>query len=146
MQILSKDGRMLLRIWGLFDIHAFEKDGKIYKILGIEQFLRIYKRTPIIWSYKQDVYNIVHQKGGIREEKLMTFISLSLSVELLHYYIGLLCICYQLYKIDTDHGAWFHIFLIILNILWNIYPIFLQRYKRAKIPLYFKKYKDRYWK
>lgn len=50
MGILGKDGKMLVKKWGFFDIHDFEKRGKIYKQIGIEQFLRIYKKIPIFWK------------------------------------------------------------------------------------------------
>lgn len=117
-----------------YRIKKFERDGKIYEILGVRRFKRLLLRMAR--SRKNEVpFNGYFLKErsieGIIEFKIK-----SKKSERSHVIIAIIILLYQIRIIiflDGILDVIFLLFFTVLNVITNIYPIFLQRYNRIKI-------------
>lgn len=117
-----------------YEIRNFEQTGKIYEHLGIKKFKRILlyiahskqKQIPFKNYFIKD-YSI----DGLKE-----FDAMSRKSEKYHVILAFILFLYTIrigVSIDSISDAIFLLFFMIINILFNIYPILLQRYNRIRI-------------
>jgi len=121
-----------------FNSHRIEKEGKVYKRLGVHYFRKLLllsgweksriKETPIRKSLIILEYYEYRTRASEFGHSIIAIIIIFISL-----YV---CIVYS-YR-ET-------IWLIILNIFMNIYPIMTQRYNRPRVRRVIKKLKLRYY-
>ncbi len=109
---------------------SFEMNGKLYAGSGV----RLYKK----FMFNGDIYNRILRKFKpahriiSNRSSLVVWEKESRAKEfghLIHFIMGLIALIYAL----TEGYYQAAIYLAILNILFNLYPIMLQRYNRARI-------------
>jgi hypothetical protein len=108
-----------------FEPRAFEKNGNIYRWLGILYFKRLLKR--IGWE------KVIRGNQSMQNnpDSLKDYRQWTISSELIHRNAGIVVLLFSL-LIGYFHG-YRHIFwLVVVNILVNGYPVMLQRYNRHR--------------
>jgi len=109
-----------------FNEKKWEMNGKVYKILGINFFRKLLVYTG--WEKLNKNSNPVeHQTKSLSHLQYRTKQS-----ELGHIIIMVILLGFTVFvafKFGIGQSLW----LIILNILLNLYPIFLQRYNRPRL-------------
>jgi hypothetical protein len=110
-----------------YEIKKFERSGKIYERLGIVWFKKIVRRGP---------FSILSPKLKLPREKtpasLKSLENEMQKIETSHVFIFILVLPLAGYALSMhwyDAAAW----LTLFNILFNGYPVLLQRYNRAKL-------------
>lgn len=110
-----------------YEIKKFERSGKLYERFGIVWFKKIVRREP---------FSIFSPKLKLPREKtpasLKSLENEMRKVETSHIFIFILVlplIGYALLMRWYDSAAW----LTLFNILFNGYPVLLQRYNRVKL-------------
>ncbi|MGH4121009.1 hypothetical protein [Clostridium sp.] len=121
-----------------FNSHRIEKEGKIYKHLGVHFFRKFLvlsgweksriKETPIRKSIILLEYYEYRTRASEFGHAIIAIIIIFISI-----YV---CIAYSFKET---------IWLIIFNIFMNIYPIMAQRYNRPRVRRVIKKLKLRYY-
>jgi hypothetical protein len=109
-----------------FDAHPFEKQGKIYRWLGVEWYRAILLK--IGWEtirQQQTPINKSHQH--LQAYERATRVS-----EMGHLLIGIVVLLVTGYVMVT-HSVLAARWLILSNILLNGYPVLLQRYTRPRL-------------
>lgn len=110
-----------------YDIHSFERTGRVYERLGIRWFQRLVRRQPLVRL------NPSLRLG--QDRRLAAFHQLECEMrkaETSHAYIFLLMlgfISYALFQQWFDAVGW----MLVCNVFINGYPIMLQRYNRIRI-------------
>jgi hypothetical protein len=109
-----------------FDVKDWEKNGSIYKDLGINFFRKLLvwigweklnKKANPVAKNSNALIHLYHQtKKSELGHLIILFIVIGFNI-----FVGL--------KFGFSQSLW----LLILNILLNLYPIFLQRYNRPRI-------------
>lgn len=109
-----------------YDQKSWEQRGKIYEVLGVNIFRKVLvavgwekltrKANPIEKSTKS-LENLYHQTK---------------KSELGHIIIFLIVLGFNIY-VAFEYGFLKSLWLLVLNVLLNLYPIFLQRYNRPRI-------------
>ncbi|MFC6232983.1 hypothetical protein ACFQI7_35070 [Paenibacillus allorhizosphaerae] len=111
-----------------------EREGKIYEILGIKWFKRLLLR--IARSRKNEFPFNGYFLKELSIEGIIEFENKSKKSERSHAIIAILILFYQFRIIIFLEGTLdvlFLLFFTVLNVITNIYPIFLQRYNRIRI-------------
>lgn len=109
-----------------FNEKAWEKKGKIYESLGINMFRKLL--VGIGWEK-------LNKKNKPVEKNIKALTNLHYRTkqdELGHLIIMIIVLGFNIfvaYKFGILQSLW----LLVLNILLNLYPIFLQRYNRPRI-------------
>lgn len=137
--VLTKEGIVLKILDKVFTdryyrIKKFEQDGEIYKKIGVDKFKRILLRSAITRRnevpFKNYFLNSLSKKG------LIEFKNRTKKSERNHVILGVIFLIYQFRIIIYMEGIVdfaFFILFSVLNIVLNLYPIFLQRYTRSRI-------------
>jgi hypothetical protein len=110
-----------------YEIKPFEQSGQVYERLGIFIFKKIVRRGPLTvfsptlrFSNKRTVSSLRTLENEMRKAE---------TSHLAIFFVILLLVGYALLKGWLDAVAW----LLLFNILFNGYPVILQRYNRLKI-------------
>ncbi len=112
--------------WPYFNQHTWERRGKIYIYLGVDAFRKIL--VLIGWE------KLIRKSNPI-EKNTQTLINLhhqTKKSELGHLLIFLIVLAVNIY-VALRFGALKSVWLFVLNILLNFYPVILQRYNRPRI-------------
>lgn len=126
-----------------YSIKHFEREGKIYEILGIKWFKRLLLR--IAMSRKNKVPFNGYFLNQLSIEGIIEFENKSKKSERSHVIIAIIILFYQFRIIIFLEGfldALFLLFFTVLNVITNIYPIFLQRYNRIRMKRVLQKMKS----
>lgn len=126
-----------------YSIKHFEREGKIYEILGIKWFKRLLLR--IARSRKNKVPFNGYFLNQLSIEGIIEFENKSKKSERSHVIIAIIILFYQFRIIIFLEGfldALFLLFFTVLNVITNIYPIFLQRYNRIRMKRVLQKMKS----
>ncbi|MDT3402527.1 glycosyl-4,4'-diaponeurosporenoate acyltransferase CrtO family protein [Mucilaginibacter terrae] len=116
-----------------FDAFAFEQDGKIYAYLGVNWFRRFLvlvgweKITRKNMPVSNSISDIKKYERATRES------------EYGHWIVAIIVILISIY-IYIQYSLVQIIWLMVLNVLFNIYPIFLQRYNRPRLQIIISRY------
>ncbi len=113
-----------------FNVRAFERDGRFYERLGIRWFKRFAtqgdywnarrRRSDPSFRNVRDVSSALTWEARTRSSELTHLASLAVGLAVLIW----------LYL--RDRYAWLVPMLLVL-LIWDVYPIMLQRYNRARI-------------
>lgn len=117
-----------------YRIKKFEQDGEFYKKIGVEKFKRILLRIAI--NRKNEVPFKNYFLNSPSKKGLIEFKNRTKKSERNHVILGVIFLIYQFRIIIFMDGIVdyaFFIFFSVLNIVINLYPIFLQRYTRSRI-------------
>lgn len=115
----------------LFEIRPYEKSGKVYELVGIKQFNKLYLNTFGAITDKIHKGN-VHGLKSYSTEYLKGEVEETKNLELLHYasYLAFLPIfAYAKDNILAINAVF------VADILLNKYPAMLQRYKRNRLEI-----------
>jgi hypothetical protein len=110
-----------------YEIKPFERSGKFYERLGIYLFKRIVRRGLL--SVFSPTLRFPAKKTTPALRVLEDEMRKAETSHLVIFFIILLPIGYALFKGWFDAFAW----LLLFNILFNGYPVMLQRYNRIKL-------------
>lgn len=108
-----------------------EREGKVYKKIGIHQFKKI---VPLGGFWTRIFNKLFSQKIKLlsTQQHAEIWVIFTVAVEIIHF-IGLTAMLYFM-LIFLEEMSFLKIsFLTLLNILINLYPIFVQRYNRLRI-------------
>jgi hypothetical protein len=117
-----------------YRIKHFEREGKIYESLGIKWFKKLLLK--IARSRKNEAPFNRYFLKELSIEGIIEFENKSKKSERSHVIIAIIILVYQFRIIIFLEGisdVLFLLFFTVLNVLTNIYPIFLQRYNRIRI-------------
>lgn len=104
----------------------WELSGKVYKFLGVDFF-----RKLLVWIG----WEKLNKKANPIEKNTKSLIHLQYRTkqsELGHIIIMVIVLGFNFY-VAFEFGMLESLWLLILNILLNLYPIFLQRYNRPRL-------------
>jgi hypothetical protein len=110
---------------GYLRLRAWERDGRLYRRLGVPAFGTLIRRTPLR-VLSPDIY----LRG--RPGRLTTVLALSGRAEAVHVWIFLLALPLVLYAVARgwwDAAVW----LLLVNALLNLYPVMQQRMIRGRL-------------
>lgn len=108
-----------------YRIKQFESDGRLYEFLGVHIFKKLLIRSPLAL-----LNPTIRHKGD--RSALVDLESKMRDAETGHLFIFIIILLTALYT--AMKGWWnFTIWLMLFNILFNVYPIMLQRYNRARL-------------
>lgn len=117
-----------------YQIKHFEQSGKIYEYLGIKSF-----RKALLYIAKHRKNEIPFKNYFLKEysiDALKKYEQMSRKSEKSHVIIAIVMLLYMVrigVFIDSIFDSVFLLFFTIVNIVTNIYPVFLQRYNRIRI-------------
>ena len=117
-----------------YRIKEFEQDGEIYKKLGVNKFKRVLLRIAI--KRRNEIPFKNYFLNNFSNEGLIEFKDRTKKSERAHVILGVIFFIYQLRIIIFMDGIVdfaFFIFFSVINIVTNLYPIFLLRYNRSRI-------------
>jgi hypothetical protein len=110
-----------------YAIKPFEQSGRVYEQLGVSIFKRIVRRGPFTvlsptlrFPAKKTISTLRALENEMRKAE---------TSHLAIFFLILLLIGFALFKGWLDAVAW----LLLFNILFNAYPVMLQRYNCLKI-------------
>ncbi|ETZ24112.1 hypothetical protein [Pedobacter sp. V48] len=109
-----------------FKEKEWERSGKIYEYLGINFF-----RKLLVWIGWEKVI----RKSNPIEKNAKALVNLHYQTkksELDHLIILLIVLGFNMF-VALEFGVLKSLWLLLLNVLLNLYPIFLQRYNRPRI-------------
>ncbi len=109
-----------------FSEQGWEKRGKIYEILGINLFRKI-----LVWVG----WEKLNKRANPVDKSIAALLHLHQQTkksELGHLIIFVIVVGFNIFVAFT-HGAAASRWLFVLNILLNLYPVFLQRYNRPRL-------------
>ncbi|SHL38316.1 hypothetical protein SAMN05444266_103147 [Chitinophaga jiangningensis] len=108
-----------------YDEQPWERGGKIYEILGVNFF-----RKLLVWIGWEKVIRKTHplDKSSASLENLYNQTKKS---ELGHFIIFWIVLVINIY-VAVKYGVLKSLWLLVLNLLMHVYPIFLQRYNRPR--------------
>lgn len=110
-----------------YDIHAFERTGRVYERLGIRLFKKLVRRGPLA------VFSPTLQFPKEKTVPALRQLDHEMrKAETGHVFIFLLMLVFSSYALLRgwfDAVAW----LLAFNVIINGYPIMLQRYNRLKL-------------
>jgi hypothetical protein len=110
---------------GYLWIRAWERDGRVYRRLGVPAFGALVRQTPLR-AFTPDIY-LRGQPG-----RLPIVLALSAHAEAVHVWIFLLALPLVLYAVARgwwDAAGW----LLLVNTLLNLYPVMQQRMIRGRL-------------
>lgn len=103
----------------------FDKFGRVYELLGVLFFRKLVRRGPL------HIFAPKYQYSG-RRELLPLLEQETRTAEAIHmfaFFASLLLVAYALYYGWFDSVGW----LLLFNVLLNVYPVMLQRYNRVRL-------------
>lgn len=106
-----------------FDAKAFEKRGAIYTLFGVHYFRKLLVLTGWEKISRKNIL-ISHKKSALIEVEAK-----SRSSEAGH---GIIFVIVALVTVVVSDNFRDALWLILLNLLLNVYPIFVQRYNRPR--------------
>jgi hypothetical protein len=109
----------------------FEKQSKLYEIIGVTQF----KKIVPLGDFWINLFNRVLKKNFhliTSRENAIVWLIFTIAVECLHI-IGFLISLNFIFKYDLENEYIKILKSIIFAIVINIYPIMVQRYNRVRI-------------
>jgi len=113
-----------------FDLWDFERDGRFYERLGIRRFKRFAAQGDY-WNQRRrssdPSFRIVKNLDSAIEWEARTR-----SNEFLHLCSLVVGLTIAVWLYFRDEYAWL-VAMAFVVIIWDIYPIMLQRYNRARI-------------
>jgi hypothetical protein len=110
---------------GYLRIRAWERDGRLYRRLGVPTFGTLVRKTPLR-ALTPDIY-LRGQPG-----RMAIVLALSAHAEAVHVWIFLLVVPLVLYAVVRgwwDAAGW----LLLVNGLLNLYPVLQQRMIRGRL-------------
>jgi hypothetical protein len=110
-----------------YEIKPFEQSGRVYEWLGVPFFKKIVHRGP--FSVFSPTLRFPAQRTEPALRTLERDMRKAETSHLVIFFIILLLVGYALIKGWPDAVGW----LLLFNILFNGYPVMLQRYNRLKI-------------
>ncbi len=119
-----------------FNQKVWENNGKIYKLLGINVF-----RKLLVWIGWEKLNKKANPVNG-NMEALTNLEYNTKQSELAHLIVFFIVLGFTIYVI-IEFSFIKSLWLIFLNILFNVYPIFLQRYNRPRLQKAFELNKQR---
>ncbi len=112
---------------GYYEIKPFERSGRFYEQLGVHFFKRMVRRGPL--AIFSPTLRFPGQKTTSALRLLDNEMRKAETSHLAIFLVILLPVGYALFKGWLDAVGW----LLLFNILFNGYPVMLQRYNRIKI-------------
>lgn len=109
-----------------FDVKEWERKGEIYEILGVNFYRKI-----LVWIGWEKL-NKKAKPVGKGKDVLIDLHYQSKQDELAHLIIFIIVLAFNIY-VAIEYGFLASTWLLSLNILLNLYPIFLQRFNRPRI-------------
>ena len=110
-----------------YEIKPFEQSGRVYERLGISLFKKMVRRGP--FSVFSPTLRFPAQRTAPALKNLENEMRKAETSHLIIFFIILLPIGYALFKGWLDAFVW----LLLFDILFNGYPVMLQRYNRIKL-------------
>ncbi len=108
-----------------YHIRSFEANGRLYEVFGVRVFKLLLIRSPLAL-----LNPTIRHTGG--RNALFDLERKMRDAEAGHLFIFIMMILIVLYT--ALKGWWsFAAWLMLFNILFNVYPIMLQRYNRARL-------------
>lgn len=109
-----------------FNEKGWERRGKIYEYLGVNFF-----RKLLVWTGWEKV---IRKANPIAKntKALVNLHDQTKKSELDHLIIFLIVLGFNIF-VAFKFGVLKSVWLLVLNVLFNLYPIFLQRYNRPRI-------------
>ena len=118
-----------------FDLQPFEKQGKLYQRLGVEWYRTILTKSG--WEKLRQQQTPI--KKNLRD--FQAYERASRVAEVGHLVIGLIVLAVTGY-VSLTHSFSDALWLILFNILFNFYPILLQRYTRPRLQRMIQRFKS----
>ena len=136
--------KLLNRIFNhkYYSIKHFEREGKIYEILGKKWFKRLLLKIAL--RRKNEVPFNGYFLKELWVEGIIEFENRSKKSERSYVIIATIILFYRIrimIFLDGILDVLFLLFFTVLNVITNIYPIFLQRYYRIRIQRVLRKMK-----
>ncbi len=110
-----------------YKIKPFERSGQIYEQLGVSLFKKLVRRGPL--TVFSPTLRFPTEKTAATLSVLEKEMCKAETSHLMIFFVILLLVVYVLFKGWFDTAGW----LLLFNILFNGYPVMLQRYNRLKI-------------
>jgi hypothetical protein len=107
------------------ELHGFERDGRVYELLGVRLVKRLLRRGPLA-VFNPDLHlpaekssaNLSHLDQRMRDAEASHLILLVLTLGLV--------------AVEAARGWWTSaLWVLVFNLLVNGYPVMLQRYNRS---------------
>lgn len=108
-----------------YNLHKIEDHGRIYEKLGIRQFKFILFHSPFVFLNKNLKVNKFKKSQVAKLEEKMRIVEFG-------HLVGFILIL-LISPLMSLRNWKFAIWLVVFNILFHLYPIFLQRYNRQRI-------------
>ena len=107
-----------------FNAKLWEQKGKIYESLGIHFY-----RKLLVWIG----WEKLNKKSNPIEKNTLAHVHLQTKKsEFSHLIILIVVFGFNVY-VAIQYGVLNSIWLLLLNVLFNLYPVFLQRYTRPRV-------------
>jgi hypothetical protein len=110
-----------------YEIKPFEQSGRVYERVGIAIFKKMVRRGP--FSIFSPTLRFPEQKTASALRNLENEMRKAETSHMAIFFMVLFLVIYPLFNGWFDAIAW----LLLFNILFNGYPVMLQRYNRIKI-------------
>lgn len=110
-----------------YEIKLFEQSGRLYERFGIRLFKKVVRRGPL--TIFSPTLRFSTEKTAVALEHLAHEMRKAETSHAAIFLVILLPIGYALIRGWFDAAAW----LLLFNILFNGYPVMLQRYNRMKL-------------
>lgn len=120
----------LFRPAGYFRTRSFERNRCLYERLGVRVFKRFASNGDYINRWVRQRYPSYRIVG--RQQSIEAFLKQSIQGERWHLVLFLLGTFTQIYALRIGWYVWFLV-LCAGNVVFNLYPILLQRYNRARV-------------
>ena len=104
---------------------AFEESGRVYERLGVLLFRKLVRRGPIHAMAPSLRYSGRRDSLSALEHETRT----TEAAHVLAFLVALSLPAYAAYRGWPDAAAW----LLLFNVLMNVYPVILQRYNRVRL-------------
>jgi hypothetical protein len=115
---------------GYYRLRAYESDGRVYEFLGVGWFKKLVRRGPL--TVFAPTLRTQSKISALSRVELTNLQREMCKTETGHLMIGVIVILmagYTLLKGWWETAGW----LLVFNILINVYPVMLQRYNRARL-------------
>ncbi len=110
-----------------YTIKAFESSGQLYERLGIRLFKKLVRRGPL--SIFSPTLRFPKEKTTAALQRLDQEMRKAEAIHVFIFVVMGLFISFAVLKGWFDAAGW----LLLFNVLINVYPVMLQRYNRIKL-------------
>jgi hypothetical protein len=113
-----------------YTLRKYERSGKRYEALGMRYFKQYVSNGDLMnrWIRRNDpTYRLIKGPASLR-----SFIDQTYTAEKIHLFFGVIGLITAGYAFQISWYGWFA-YVFVANLLFNLYPILLQRYLRARI-------------